>query len=117
MLGLGENFVNLAENDRIFGRHDWVRQKCKLWIEEGEGRAERIGRYYGCFGYEKGSTKLQSGHGGERHVLAGDIANVVVAYVATKVKFDSQFCEMIDRTDDRAGTFTPADRTVSLSVP
>ncbi|KAF9031212.1 hypothetical protein BDZ89DRAFT_1064061 [Hymenopellis radicata] len=45
--------------------------------DRGEQKAERIGRRYELFGYEKGLTT-------ERLNIAGDIANFVVAYGATK---------------------------------
>ncbi|KAI0764348.1 hypothetical protein BD413DRAFT_482728 [Trametes elegans] len=71
----------------------WVEQRFREWMVEGEVRAERVGRRYGLFGFEKGSkaegataearaaraeTALASGK------IAGDIANAVVAYALTK---------------------------------
>ncbi|KAG9221194.1 hypothetical protein CCMSSC00406_0007368 [Pleurotus cornucopiae] len=68
----------------------WMVQKGQAWVDEGEKWAARVGRRYGMFGFEKrikGDTfealfeedpKAMKGH------IAGDVANVVVAYAATK---------------------------------
>ena len=98
-LGLGEGVVNaLAPGAQTTGvaaqiRDSWVGARAREWMVEGEARAERVGRRYGLFGFEKGSkpsmeeavatspdTVLTSGR------IAGDIANAVVAYALTKVR-------------------------------
>ncbi|KAJ3776311.1 hypothetical protein FB446DRAFT_683005 [Lentinula raphanica] len=71
----------------------WAQKKCRQWVYEGEGWAERVGRRYGFFGFEKGTkpdtlTRRTTGEDSKEYVaghLAGDIANAVVAYGATKV--------------------------------
>jgi hypothetical protein len=79
-LGVGEHIVGavLAE-----GESGWVRDQCRHWVEEGDGWAERVGRRYGVFGFEKGSGK--GGRDGIG-VIAGDVANAVAAYAVTKVR-------------------------------
>lgn len=74
-LGVGERVVSYVADSESTG---WMQDKMKSWMEEGEQKAERIGRRYELFGYEKGTTI-------QRLNIAGDIANFVVAYGATKV--------------------------------
>ncbi|KAL1945240.1 hypothetical protein VTO73DRAFT_2091 [Trametes versicolor] len=74
-------------------RDTWAGARFREWMVEGEVRAERVGRRYGWFGFEKGSkaegasvesqvaraeTAFSSGK------IAGDVANAVVAYALTK---------------------------------
>ncbi|KAI0753468.1 hypothetical protein C8Q80DRAFT_1097271 [Daedaleopsis nitida] len=75
-------------------RDSWMGERFREWMVEGEARAERVGRRYGWFGFEKGSRAValspeeQSTHGQESVLvsgkIAGDVANVVVAYALTK---------------------------------
>ncbi|KAI1784525.1 hypothetical protein LXA43DRAFT_1025068 [Ganoderma leucocontextum] len=74
-------------------RESWVGERFREWMVEGEARAERAGRRYGWFGYEKGSKPptLSPDEQAERHAeavltgkIAGDVANAVVAYALTK---------------------------------
>ncbi|EIN06571.1 hypothetical protein PUNSTDRAFT_90226 [Punctularia strigosozonata HHB-11173 SS5] len=64
---------------------DWATEKTREWVHDGGMWAERVGRRYGLFGFEKGS---KPGEGpslaqvGPK--IAGDVANVVIAYAATK---------------------------------
>lgn len=65
----------------------WAKQKMKTWVEEGDRWAIRIGRRYGIFGYEKRAPgtvddveEMAKAH------IAGDVANAVFAYGATKVR-------------------------------
>lgn len=70
-------------------RDSWMGERFREWMVEGEARAERVGRRYGWFGFEKGSTPValsaeeQSTHGQESVLvsgkIAGDVANVVLA--------------------------------------
>ncbi|KAJ3784887.1 hypothetical protein GGU10DRAFT_356469 [Lentinula aff. detonsa] len=94
--GVGESIVaTVITEDSSSGPSSssyvgWARQKCRQWVYEGEGWAERVGRRYGFFGFEKGkkpdislttseeTTIYVPGH------LAGDIANAAVAYGVTK---------------------------------
>jgi hypothetical protein len=65
----------------------WAEEKTREWVHEGGQWAERVGRRYGFFGFEKGS-KPAEGQGftlvGPK--IAGDVANIIVAYAATKVR-------------------------------
>ena len=76
-LGIGERVVGSVLSERESG---WVVDKCRNWVEEGDSWAERVGRRYGVFGFEKGSKK-----GEGVSLIAGDVANAVVAYAVTKV--------------------------------
>lgn len=84
------NVVDSAEAPSVIER-PWYQAKLKTWIDEGEGWAFRVGRRYGIFGYARrqaGETAatdvilLESGVVSKR--IAGDVANAVVAYAATK---------------------------------
>lgn len=87
-LGIGERVVNAVvegESNSPIKEYGWIREKCKTWVDEGESWAGRVGRRYGIFGFEKGqSVDLDPGDTISRHVLAGDVANAVFAYGATK---------------------------------
>ncbi|KAF9071638.1 hypothetical protein BDP27DRAFT_1218813 [Rhodocollybia butyracea] len=81
--GVGERIVtSVIANDTTSDNSDvgWAQQKCRQWVKEGEGWAERVGRRYGFFGFDKGNedSSYVPGH------IAGDVANAVVAYGATK---------------------------------
>jgi hypothetical protein len=92
-LGVGETVVasvlrqEPAPNDSPLLRY--TKDKCKAWVEEGEAWAERLGRRYGMFGYPKRvpgqPDPVRSHESSARSVIAGDVANAVVAYGATKV--------------------------------
>lgn len=73
-VGAGEQVIEAA----VTAESPWVRDKCQKWVEEGEGWAERVGKRYGVFGFEKGEEPA-------KHHLAGQVANAVVAYGLTKV--------------------------------
>lgn len=62
-------------------------QKVGMWIDEGEVWAKRVGRRYGFFGYPKTAkgTKIEPTEGERGPGVAGDVANAVFAYTATKV--------------------------------
>lgn len=81
-LNIGESVVSaVVESESDAENMSWIRSKCVKWVKEGEGWAERVGTRYGLFGFEKNES-TQSSH------LAGDIANAVFAYGATKVWFN-----------------------------
>lgn len=64
----------------------WVTSQLSQWVDEGERWANRVGRRYGVFGFEKGAP---ADHGDSHHLsgqLAGDVANAILAYGATKVR-------------------------------
>ncbi|KAJ7209749.1 hypothetical protein GGX14DRAFT_631915 [Mycena pura] len=77
-LGVGERVVTSLPTEQ----DNWVAQKWTTWVDDGKQWAARVGRRYGVFGFEKG------GADGQLPVLpdhiAGDVANAVVAYAATK---------------------------------
>ncbi|TFK87054.1 hypothetical protein K466DRAFT_653374 [Polyporus arcularius HHB13444] len=103
-LGVGEGIVGAlaprpgddvtTHGFTAYLRDSWAGERFREWMVEGEARAERMGRRYGWFGFEKGS-KLEvlspeqlSTHAPESVLvsgrIAGDVANVVVAYALTK---------------------------------
>ncbi|KAJ3570294.1 hypothetical protein NP233_g4500 [Leucocoprinus birnbaumii] len=104
-LGVGEGIVRTVIMDTetssggeegIEGAVKWGKVKVRGWVEEGDRWAERVGRRYGFFGYEKrrpgepvavSEGEGESASGVQRHRIAGDVANAVVAYGVTKVSF------------------------------
>lgn len=58
------------------------------WYEEGARKVERVGRRYGCFGYEKGSKPGEQPDGRAEAIVthdAGAVADAIAAYVVVKV--------------------------------
>lgn len=97
-LGVGEQVVQTVVEDDVNGDIDreigMVKRKAREWVDEGGQMAERLGKRYGLFGYEKrtvgeaarngtGDIPLERQDIGAK--IAGDVANVVVAYGVTKV--------------------------------
>ncbi|KAJ3857623.1 hypothetical protein EV368DRAFT_29791 [Lentinula lateritia] len=95
--GVGERIVAavIAEGEQPIAPESssytgWARQKCRQWVQEGEGWAERVGRRYGLFGFENRNQSNTSRTMSEEHTryipghIAEDVANAVVAYGATK---------------------------------
>ena len=81
-LHVGERVVNQVSSQPT----GWVAGQLSQWVDEGEKWAHRVGRRYGVFGFEKG---MPADHDDRHHLsgqLAGDVANVVLAYAATKVR-------------------------------
>jgi hypothetical protein len=73
-----------------------MREKVNQWVDEGEVWAEKVGKRYGWFGFEKVTpgNKIDSGRpsghveksrGESGRIIAGNVANVVFAYAANKV--------------------------------
>jgi Hypothetical protein FLILHELTA len=92
-LGIGEQAVTFVRKEiaEERGNNQWVREKGSQWIDEGERWAARVGKRYGIFGFPKvpkGSDVGEASHDpvGSHH-LAGDVANAVLAYGATKVRY------------------------------
>ena len=94
-LGVGERLVGFvraethtetAPSDQSSAT-EWARRKVGTWIDEGEVWAEKVGRRYGVFGYLKTpkGVKFEPTEGERGPGVAGDVANAVVAYTATKV--------------------------------
>lgn len=102
-LGLGTAVVAWAaasSDSDVDESSDWVHGKLKNWVQQGQLKAEKIGRHYGVFGYEKRSKQTEAGiatesgtdsvamhHGVSPHTesIGGDVANLVAAYVGVKV--------------------------------
>jgi hypothetical protein len=97
-LGVGETVVSMVLDDTQFKdaseQRGWARAKAREWVDEGGQLAERLGRRYGLFGFEKRSKDQASSStaasdpttsqlGGK---VAGDVANVIVAYGVVKVR-------------------------------
>ncbi|KAJ7647699.1 hypothetical protein FB45DRAFT_822761 [Roridomyces roridus] len=78
--GLGERAV--AALPSASEQDGWALKKTRGWVADGEDWAARVGRRYGVFGFTKGSKADPTTMVSER--IAGDVANAVVAYVATK---------------------------------
>ena len=100
-LGIGERVVSAIIEDKRqnstnneISTHDesrlsWGKQKLKSWVEEGDRWAIRVGRRYGIFGYEKrmpGTVDDIEEMAGVSGHIAGDVANAILAYGATKVR-------------------------------
>ena len=102
-LGIGERVVSAIVEDKTHSNeistHDgsrlnWGRQKLKSWMEEGDRWAIRIGRRYGIFGYEKrrpGTVDDIEEMASINGHIAGDVANAILAYGATKVRLVEDF--------------------------
>ena len=100
-LGVGERLMEFARAEaHTDGRSSdqpsttvWVQRKVGTWIDEGEVWSERVGRRYGFFGYPKTpkGVKFEPTDGERGPGVAGDVANAVFAYTATKV---STLCEI-----------------------
>ncbi|KAJ7188674.1 hypothetical protein C8R46DRAFT_979889 [Mycena filopes] len=78
-LGVGERVVKALPTEQ----DNWVAQKCRTWVDDGQQWAARVGRRYGVFGFEKGGREDQLAPVNTDRI-AGDVANAVVAYAATK---------------------------------
>jgi hypothetical protein len=94
-LGIGETIVrSLAPIENINRPEEELNAAQRLmqkWLIEGDMWAERIGRRYGIFGFEKRQPGVQSEEKNTpppdiSKAFAGDVANAVVAYGATKVR-------------------------------
>ncbi|KAG7091102.1 hypothetical protein E1B28_010157 [Marasmius oreades] len=85
VFGVGERVANAVMQEEP---NAWARQRLRTWIEEGEGWAERVGRRYGLFGYQKKMCDEDTENATFRPYvpghIAGDVANAVVAYGITK---------------------------------
>lgn len=92
-LGVGERVVGSVVDGPTEG--GYIREQCRTLVQEGEGWAERVGRRYGIWGFpqtpkgtkfEKDPLEQISSH------IAGDVANAVFAYGATKASLKSCKC-------------------------
>lgn len=104
-LGVGEQVVESITRDDEHGdierQASLLKRKAREWVDEGGQMAERLGKRYGLFGYEKrarGATTLDENKNERERQLAvgtkvaGDVANVVVAYAVTKVRSEGCGC-------------------------
>jgi len=99
-LGVGERLVGFVRAETHTGTAspdqtpatEWVRRKVGMWIDEGEVWAEKVGRRYGFFGYPKTpkGVKFEPSEGEKGPGVAGDVANAIFAYTATKVSAPRQ---------------------------
>ena len=88
--GVGERVVDYARevsssrSTIAKGHESWAKETTERWMKEGEQWTERVGRRYGIWGFEKGAAPTTTTTG--RSKIAGDVANALVAYCATKVR-------------------------------
>ncbi|KAH7911311.1 hypothetical protein BJ138DRAFT_1150929 [Hygrophoropsis aurantiaca] len=76
-LGIGERVVSsIAERTDNDG---YVQATVRGWVDEGQQWAQRVGRRYGVFGFEKRTTDSVSPPIDTSHI-AGDVANAIFAY-------------------------------------
>ena len=84
----------------------YVHRTFRDWVEQGDAWAERVGRRYGVFGFEKrvpgaaasassdasstppSNTPATTPTDGPRPRITGDVANAVLAYGVTKVSLE-----------------------------
>ena len=105
-LGIGERVVSAIVEDKTqnstyngIRTHDesrlsWSKRKLKSWVEEGDRWTIKVGRRYGIFGYEKripGTVDDIEEMAGISGHIAGDVANAILAYGATKVRPVEEF--------------------------
>ncbi|KZT21484.1 hypothetical protein NEOLEDRAFT_749223 [Neolentinus lepideus HHB14362 ss-1] len=94
-LGIGDSLIEVAQttvphSTGEWSLEGWMRGQWKTWAIEGEVWVEKVGRRYGFFGFEKGSAMpVTPGDDVEARAqmsgrIAGDVANAIVAYGATK---------------------------------
>ncbi|EIW80383.1 hypothetical protein CONPUDRAFT_125142 [Coniophora puteana RWD-64-598 SS2] len=94
-LGVGEHIVDTiavasAKADVNQVKKNWFLSQMHEWMDEGEQWTYRVGRRYGLFGFEQRphgepATPLDDATRAEmKGRLAGDVANAVFAYGATK---------------------------------
>ncbi|RXW14893.1 hypothetical protein EST38_g10966 [Candolleomyces aberdarensis] len=98
--GVGDKLIQTIAQDPSFNLEEestppkdltqWGKQKLSRWVTEGDRWAARVGTRYGIFGYEKRKPGEKPDVEALTHKpghLAGDVANAVVAYAVTKLKF------------------------------
>lgn len=83
----GNGGVSGEEDGGSLSAPKW-KQVIHGWYEEGARKVERVGRRYGCFGYEKGSKPGEQPDGRAEAIVthdAGAVADAIAAYVVVKV--------------------------------
>ncbi|KAG5651633.1 hypothetical protein H0H81_008010 [Sphagnurus paluster] len=90
-LGIGESVVGaiVRKEDSLSStdQDTWMKGVFRGWVEEGDAWAARVGRRYGIFGYEKRVPGASNAHTEPSPLsshIAGDVANAIVAYGASK---------------------------------
>lgn len=99
LLGVGASLVGWAIAESETGEEpSWAQRKVKTWVGQGENQAERLGRRYGVFGFEKETREERQSRRAANddtqdvamsvgtHSIGGDVANLVAAYLAVKVR-------------------------------
>jgi hypothetical protein len=93
--GLGDRAVGalgVGMRSPEAGEEGWVTKQCREWMEEGEQRTARLGRRYGIFGFDKNVHDRDASRASSASLdgveIAGDVANAIFAYVATKVRLN-----------------------------
>lgn len=90
--GVGERVVGYMREAGVGSGagESWAAGVGERWMTEGEQWAGRVGRRYGIWGFEKGSkapaASETSASSSSSTIVAGDVANALVAYCATKVR-------------------------------
>lgn len=89
-LGLGERVVGqFVHSNAVRHEPSWLNDHLTQWVGEGERWAERVGRRYGVFGFSKGQPPVSAADDIQPRrvssVIAGDVANAVLAYAMVKV--------------------------------
>lgn len=84
-LGLGERVVGSSFARAHDAETGWLQKRFVDWMDEGEHWAIRVGRRYGIWGFEKGKRLGEEEERAIARNIAGDLANAVAAYGATKV--------------------------------
>ncbi|OSX61693.1 hypothetical protein POSPLADRAFT_1145256 [Postia placenta MAD-698-R-SB12] len=83
----------IDDSELIAPGEGWMAAKGREWWREGTSWAERVGRRYGIFGFEKRDHGEQVG-GPVKSAVAGgvsaDVANAVVAYCLTKASMPAR---------------------------
>jgi hypothetical protein len=91
-LGVGESLVKWTIEGTQQTEPTWAAGMVRKWAKEGSEQAERIGRRYGTFGFEKETKEAKD----ERKRIpivqsislsntGGDVANLVASYLLVKV--------------------------------
>jgi hypothetical protein len=97
-LGVGETVVSaVLDDDDNSSESTWIRDKTRQWVTEGGDMAQRVGTRYGIFGFEKrpqgqvseGDVVPSPSITGNK--IVGDVANVIVAYSAVKVRLLAKY--------------------------
>lgn len=120
-LGIGETVVSSVVKSTE-GNDGYAHAQVRQWMTEGEQMAERVGRRYGIFGFEKRSkpdhdSSVEDIPPAASSHIAGEIANVIVAYGVVKVR--PRLLHLLDRRCLMSvpGSFTLKNRTFSVPQP